>query len=540
MTEIRDDTTIGAIFAAAVSSHADRPFLAIPANDKRGYLPAGLELTYAQAGRHVAELSTAYASAGYGLGHRVATLLENRPEHVLHTLALNTIGVCCVPINPDYRAGETAYLLEHSKPDLVLTLSSSEGQIREALAQSAHKPPVAISERFPEELATTSLPAVAGPPRPETPASILYTSGTTGRPKGCILSHGYVVSVAAWYASLGGLATLRQGQERIYNPLPLYHANSGVVSLMGAIVTGNCQIQSDRFNPQRWWREIAQTRATIVHYLGIIAPLLLSQPESEDERRHGVRFGLGAGIEPQLHAPFEQRFGFPLIELWGMTEMVRVLADNFAPRQVGTRAFGRAVPGVDVRVVDEHDRDVPDGQPGEMLVRHSAATPRRGCFSGYLDDAAATEAAWREGWFHTGDVVARGADGMLHFVDRKKNIIRRSGENIAAAEVEAVLLTHPDVQQAAVMAVKDELREEEVLACVVLKREMPASDAAEALFRHCYERLAYYKAPGWLHIVDSLPTTGTQKIQKHTIYAAGTDPRSIAGIVDLRARKKRS
>jgi acyl-CoA synthetase (AMP-forming)/AMP-acid ligase II len=540
VTEIRDDTTIGAIFAAAISSHANRPFLAIPANAKRGYLPAGLEMTYAQAGARIEELSEAYASAGYGPGHRVATLLENRPEHVLHTLALQTIGVCCVPINPDYRAGETAYLLEHSKPDLVLTLSSREGQVCEALAQSTHKPPVALSERMPAALAKASRPAAGKAPSPETPASILYTSGTTGRPKGCILSHGYVVSVGAWYAALGGLATLRQGQERIYNPLPLYHANSGVVSLMGAIVTGNCQIQSDRFHPQLWWREIAETRATIVHYLGIIAPLLLGQPAGDDERRHGVRFGLGAGIEPQLHAPFEQRFGFPLIELWGMTEMVRALSDNFAPRQVGTRAFGRAVAGVDVRVVDEHDRDVADGQPGEMLVRHSAATPRRGCFSGYLDDPAATEAAWRGGWFHTGDVVARGPDGMLHFVDRKKNIIRRSGENIAAAEIEAVLLTHPDVAQAAVMAVKDELREEEVLACVVLKRQIPASDAAEALFAHCFERLAYYKAPGWMHIVQTLPTTGTQKIQKHTIYAAGTDPRSIAGIIDLRARKKRS
>ena len=218
-----------------------------------------------------------------------------------------------------------------------------------------------------------------------------------------------------------------------------------------------------------------------MHYLGIIAPLLLGQPASAQDRAHGVRFGLGAGIEPQLHAPFEARFGFPMIELWGMTEMVRVLSDSHEPRQVGTRAFGRAVPGIDVRVVDDHDRDVPDGQPGEMLIRHSAATPRRGCFSGYLDDEAATETAWRGGWFHTGDVVSRSPDGMLHFVDRKKNIIRRSGENIAAAEIEAVLLTHPDVAQAAVMAVKDELREEEVLACVVLRRPRLAAEAAEAL-----------------------------------------------------------
>jgi crotonobetaine/carnitine-CoA ligase len=316
--------------------------------------------------------------------------------------------------------------------------------------------------------------------------------------------------------------------------------NSGVVSLVGAILTGNCQVQPDRFHPQLWWREIAETRATIVHYLGIIAPLLLTPPPGAHDRGHMVRFGLGAGIEPQLHKAFEDRFGFPMIELWGMTEMVRVLSDNFEPRQVGTRAFGRAVPGIDVRVVDDQDRDVPDGQPGEMLIRHSAATPRRAFFSGYLDDEEATATAWRGGWFHTGDIVSRGAGGMLHFVDRKKNIIRRSGENIAAAEVEAVLLTHPDVKQAAVLAVEDEIREEEVLACVVLKQPRPTREAAEALFRHCYERLAYFKAPGWLHIVGTLPTTGTQKIQKHTIYPAGTDPRRAPGIADLRALKKRS
>ncbi len=539
MSEVQDGLTIGAIFASAVSSHGDRPFFAVPPNEKRDYLPAGFEISYREAGRRVAELSSAYRDAGYGPGQRIATLLENRPEYVLHKLALNAIGVCCVPINPDYRASEIAYLLEHSEPDLVLTLAAREGQMSSALAQSAHRPPMLPLEDFAAgALVKASRPARSEEPVPETPASILYTSGTTGRPKGCILSHGYEVASGAWYASLGGRAIFRPGEERIYNPLPLYHANAAVVSLMGAIWTGNCQIQPDRFHPHSWWSEIAKTRATVVHYLGVIAPLLLAQPPGEDERRHRVRFGIGAGIEPQLHAPFEERFGFPLIEVWGMTEMVRVLADSCEPRQVGTRAFGRAVAGIDVRIVDEEDRDVADDQPGEMLVRHSAATPRRGCFSGYLKDETATEAAWRGGWFHTGDMVWRAPDGMLHFVDRKKNIIRRSGENIAAAEVEAMLLTHPDVQQAAVMAVKDELREEEVLACVVLKRQMPAKDAAHELFRHCYQGMAYYKAPGWIHIVDTLPTTGTQKIQKHNIYPGGFDPLT-AGIVDLRALKRR-
>ena len=540
MAEIMDGTTIAEAFAAAVAAHAERPFLAVPAHQGRAYLPAGFEITYGEAVRQIEALAALYRQAGYGVGHRVATLLENRPEHVLHTLALNSLGVCCVPINPDYRAAEIAYLVDHSEPDLVLTLGSRRASIEAALAESVHRPSVAVAESFADALPPASRAARGFKPVPETPASILYTSGTTGRPKGCVLSHGYEVASGAWYAALGGAAGLRPGEDRIYNPLPLYHANAGVVSLMGAILTGNCQIQPDRFHAQHWWREVAETGATVVHYLGVIAPVLLKLPPGAHERQHKVRFGIGAGIEPELHAAFEQRFGFPMIELWGMTEMVRVLGDTVEPRQVGTRAFGRAVPGVDVRVVDDEGHDVEGDRPGELLVRYSVATPRRGCFSGYLKDEAATEAAWQGGWFHTGDVVWRGSDGMLHFVERKKNIIRRSGENIAAAEVEAILLTHPDVQQAAVMAVKDELREEEVLACVVLKRPLPMSDAAEAQFAHCFERLAYYKAPGWMHIVETLPTTGTQKIQKHTIYASGTDPRSIAGIIDMRARKKRS
>jgi crotonobetaine/carnitine-CoA ligase len=226
-----------------------------------------------------------------------------------------------------------------------------------------------------------------------------------------------------------------------------------------------------------------------------------------------------------------------------MTETVRVFTDHEEPRRVGTRAFGRGQPGHEALVADEAGQPVPDGTPGELLVRHSAATPRKDFFSGYLDDPAATEAAWHGGWFHTGDVVTRDADGMLHFVDRRKNIIRRSGENIAAAEIEALLLTHPLVEQAAVMALPDDVREEEVLACVVLRE--PTADAtlraahARTLFDFCMGNLAYFKAPGWLWFADGIPTTGTQKIQKHRIFPAGADPRALPGMVDLRALKRR-
>jgi acyl-CoA synthetase (AMP-forming)/AMP-acid ligase II len=222
-----------------------------------------------------------------------------------------------------------------------------------------------------------------------------------------------------------------------------------------------------------------------------------------------------------------------------MTEMVRLLFDNIEPRQVGTRAFGRPVPGIDVRVVDEHDNEVPRGTPGEMTLRYSAAEPRRHFYSGYLKDEAATAQAWRGNWFHTGDTVRQDDDGMLHFVDRKKNIIRRSGENIAAAEIEALLQAHPLVKQVAVLAVPDETREEEVLACIVLHDDTAHEAAADTLFAHCDAQLAYFKAPGWIFFADTLPTTGTQKIQKHQIFPSGADPRTLPGMFDLRARKKR-
>ncbi|WPB57269.1 AMP-binding protein [Xylophilus sp. GOD-11R] len=546
MIEIDDDTTIGQAFERAAARHAHRPLLAVPMNPDRAYDPAGREITYGEAARIVRQLGAAYTYAGYGLGHRVGMLLENRLEHLLHKLALNTIGACCVPINPDYRPRETAALIDHARCDLLLVLHSRRDDVDAALRATNHRPPVMELEDFGDmPLPRATQLAQTGRPRAGTPASILYTSGTTGRPKGCVLSHRYELASGLAYATRGGLATIREGEDCVYNPLPLFHVNASILSFFGVLLSGCCQVQTDRFQPRRFWDEVRQSRATVVHYLGVIVQMLLVQPPGPRERDHAVRFGFGGGVEPQSHAAAEARFGFPLIELWGMTEMVRVLSDCHAPRQVGTRAFGRPLPeaGVEAQVVDEAGNEQPRGVPGELVIRHSASTPRRDFFSGYLDDPGATEAAWQGGWFHTGDIVTQDDSGMLHFVDRRKNIIRRSGENIAAAEVEAVLLSHPWVAQAAVMAVPDELREEEVLACVVLRREVAAPSgpgAADALFRHCAATMAYYKPPGWMYFAESIPTTGTQKMQKHLIFPAGSDPREAPGMLDLRGRKRRA
>ncbi|PQA77695.1 AMP-binding protein [Rhodoferax sp. TS-BS-61-7] len=540
MIDIDDATTIGQAFFSACARYATHSLLAVPANPARAYDPEGREITYAEAADTVRGLMAQYRAAGYGLGHRVGLFLESRPEHLLHKLALNSLGVCCVPINPDYRPRELAYLVDHARVDLVVVLAHRLEAVQAALALTQHQPPVRVLEALADaSLPAPATPAQAGDPVGDTPASILYTSGTTGQPKGCVLSHTYELAAGHWYAHQGGLGAVREGQERLYNPLPLFHVNASILSFYCMLLSGGCQVQTDRFQPSRWWAEVVQSRATIVHYLGVVVPMLLNQPTSPLERAHSVRFGYGAGVEPQLHAVFEERYGFPLLELWGMTEMVRPLCDCQAPRQVGTRAFGRARPGLDACVMDEAGQVLPDGTPGELVIRHSAATPRRHFFSGYLDNPEATADAWRGGWFHTGDVVVRGADGMFHFMDRRKNIIRRSGENIAAAEVEALLLTHPLVANAAVMALPDDVREEEVLACVVLKQGAESADTARALFDFCHQQLAYYKAPGWLWFAPEIPTTGTQKIQKHRIFPEGSDPRTLPGMHDLRAFKKR-
>jgi len=192
--------------------------------------------------------------------------------------------------------------------------------------------------------------------------------------------------------------------------------------------------------------------------------------------------------------------------------------------------------------VDDADRQVPRGVEGELLVRWGGAEgPRHGFFAGYLKNEEATEEAWRGGWFHTGDVVRQMDDDMLVFVDRKKNIIRRSGENIAAAEVEACLQAHAAVAQVAVLAVPDDVREEEVMACVVPTAGLtPDRALAERLQDWSLARLAYFKAPGWILFVESLPRTGTQKVQKTQIFPKGEDPRRRPTALDLRERKKRT
>ena len=532
----KQDLTIFKSFEDICRKTPSAPFLISPSRNQKGMTTFSYQETFEKANK----ISTIFLDNGYGNNLRVATLLGSTPAHYIVKLALNKIGVSVVPINPDYSPDETAYLLADSGSVLAICAEHYMKQLKTAIAYKDLSVPIVTYDEIETIQTLKPLSDLGAQVHGKTEASLLYTSGTTGRPKGCILSHEYELMCGEVYANIGAPISLSFGKDKILNPLPSYHINAGIVTFFAAMLTGNSLIQPERFSISSWWEDINETEATIFHYLGVIIAVLLSDQSATKASLGKLRVGFGAGVEPALHQEFETRFGIPLIECWGMTEMCRVLYNNEEPRQIHTRAMGRPREDLQVKVVDESDQEVEIGRPGEMVVRHSEKTPRAGAFSGYLNKEKETEEAWKNGWFHTGDTVTMDETGMLYFVDRAKNIIRRAGENIAAAEVENCLFEIEFVSKIACIAVKDDIREEEVMACVVLEDgKKESKEVAEILFNHALEKMAYFKAPGYILFMDDLPVTGTQKVVKHKIFEPEIDPRNLTGVFNFTHLKKR-
>jgi acyl-CoA synthetase (AMP-forming)/AMP-acid ligase II len=537
--------TVHSSFAetAARTPHAE--FLYTESVTARAYGIAPGAIAWGEAARRVSTLRDAYRNAGYGHGHRIGLLLDNRPDFLFHWFALNALGASVVPINSELRSAELSYLVGHSEIVLAVCLAPRIGDLEAAGAQ-AGLPLQAVDPAFSGGLpmAPTPAPLAGRTPDAATECALLYTSGTTGRPKGCMLDNAYFVRAGEWYAALGGVCSFRRDAERLITPLPLNHVNAMAFSTMVVVVAGGCLVQLDRFHPRSWLDSARESGATIAHYLGVMPAMLLAAPPSPADRNHAIRWGFGAGVDRKNHEPFEQRFGFPLVEAWAMTETgaAACVMANQEPRHVGSSCFGRREAFVEIRVVDDEGHDVPHDVPGELLVRSAGADPRRHFFRGYLKDEAATEEAWAGGWFHTGDVVRRDADGSFYFVDRKKNVIRRSGENISAVEVESVLNQHPAVKTAAVAATPDPVRGDEVLACIVLREDIDASAPAalaESIVAHALAQLAYYKAPGYVAFVDAVPLTPSQKIQRGQLRDLARELPEQGRCVDTRALKRR-
>ena len=542
-----DKETVYAAFAETCARYQEKSFLYVPTDVASTYGVAAGAISYRDADAKVRTLTAFYDDAGYRRGHRVGLMVDNRPDFFWHWLALNALGVSVVPLNAELSATEHRYLIALSEICLLVYTPDHVEQV------------AACTTGEVDRVACVNINALATelPPAPsvqdtsvqfaDDECALLFTSGSTGQPKACMLSNAYFLEMGRWYRTLGGLCTLLPGQERLLTPLPLTHMNAMATSTMAMIMTGGCLIQLDRFHPRRWWRTVREAAPTVIHYLGVMPAILLQLEPSNDERHPAIKFGFGAGVNPAHHARFEQRFGFPLTEGWAMTETGAggCIAANAEPRHIGEACFGRPNPQrIEFRIVDEAGQDVAQGSAGELLVRAAGNDPRKGFFSGYYRNDEATKTAWEDGWWHTGDVVRQLPDGAMCFVDRRKNIIRRSGENIAALEVEATLSQHPAVATLAVTPAPDEIRGEEVMACVVLNTGVAASAAtADDIFAHCAQSLAYFKVPGYICFMDSLPLTATQKPKRSDIKSLAADivatPASDHLVFDFRDRKRR-
>lgn len=521
-------------FHATAARRPELPFLIAPTSAGLPYAPEGFRITYGEAAAEADALAQTYAAQGYGRGSRVALLLENRPVFFFHWLALNRLGASIVPINGDMRPEELAHQMAIARPDLVVALPEHEalieGGVPAEVPRSAPGQPIPVA-RDPRDPARTR--------EPDDECALLFTSGSTGKPKGCSLSNLYFVNVADWYTNMGGEAAMQRDCEIALTPLPFFHMNALGCNGVGMMMIGGAIVPLDRFSARRWWDAVADSGATIVHNLGVIPAILLQLPVSEAETRHKARFNFSPGVDAQHKIDFEARFKLPIVEGWAMTETggtgVTCTAGHDYP--AGERCIGVAREGMEYRIVDDEGRDVPVGTPGELLVRAAGPDPRRGFFSAYLGDPEATEAAWEGGYFHTGDVVRVDERGLFYFVDRKKSIIRRSGENISALEVEAALKADAAVQAVAVTPVPDAVRGEEVFAFVTLHTGDGDGNAALALVQRAAERLSYHKLPGYVAFVGAMPVGSTQKLLRGQLRTDAQAVLEAGEAIDLRDRK---
>jgi acyl-coenzyme A synthetase/AMP-(fatty) acid ligase len=534
--KIEADSTVFGMFAVAAEQFADRPFLRAPAVATADYAPNSIEYTYAAAARCVDGLRAAYQRLDLQQGDRVAVAFDSRLDVYLHLLALNALGVSLVPLNMGGSDQELRYVIEHSDSRLVTGIAEHVQRLRAVFGEANALDFIAANDLHGEDQLADAL-GDAG-----TEVALLYTSGTTGKPKGCMLSNEYFINMGREYNQFGGLCTI-DCNDRLMTPLPPNHMNALSTSFMAMLLCGGCVIQMDRFHPRSWWQTVRDEKASVIHYLGVMPAILLTLPrEAADDFSNQVKFGFGAGSDPRHQQVFEERFGFPLIEAWAMTESggAGMTAANREPRHLGQRCIGKPVANMEFRIADTDDNAVPRGSDGELLVRSKGADPRKGFFSGYYKDVEATEQGWAGGWWHTGDVVRQGADGSLFFVDRQKNVIRRSGENIAAVEVEAALLRHEAVLNSVVTAVPDEMRGDEVFAFVVVAGDIDPDDKlAKAIFDHTMQFLSYFKLPAYIDFVDELPLTASQKISRAEVKQLARQKLEAGQAVDLRAFKKR-
>lgn len=470
----------------------------------------GAPLTFGRLAGEAAAFAAELAARGIGPGDRVAVMLRNSPATLAVVFGLMRAGIAWVPVNVQQRGDGLAYLLSHAAPKLLVVERDLLAIVQEATGGRGPELMLNGTPAALQAVLASGHPFDGPLPGPDATAAIMYTSGTTGRPKGVIVSH-RMLRLAS--EAVSRVSVARPG-DVFFVWEPLYHIGGAQLMLL-PMTHGITLAMVDRFSASRFWGQVAAEEATHIHYLGGILQILLKQPEGPQDRAHKVRIAWGGGCPPEIWRRFEERFGVEIRECYGMTEASSITTFNDSGA-VGS--VGAPLPWFKVLLLDETGEPVGPGARGEIVVETSLPGA---LFEGYLDNPEATAKALRGGRLHTGDLGSYDAEGNLLFHGRMTDSVRCRGENVSAWEVEHVAAEHPDVEDCAMIGVAADVGEQDIKLFV---KPRPGSriDAA-ALSRWLGARLASYQNPRYIAVVTDFERTASQRIMKHKLPTSRDD-----------------
>jgi crotonobetaine/carnitine-CoA ligase len=505
----RSDLPIGALLDQRAATDADFTFCRFE----------DLRITVGALVDSVNRAAHALKALGIAPGVRVSVMLPNHPDYLVVFFALMKLGVCQVPVNVHLRGEGLRYILSHASAKAMIVDARYAAEVDPILPELGAL--TVIWRGRPgagADLADILAHAEATPfpcaMTPDDPAAISYTSGTTGLPKGVVLTD-RMLRVSAHAAAR--LADVRDG-DVFYLWEPLYHIGGAEVLILGLQERVTIAMV-ERFSVSRFWREVRAVGATHIHFLGGVLALLLKEPPRPDDKEHPVRLAWGGGCPVTVWRAFEERFGIPIRECYGMTESSSFTTQNLDGK---LGSVGKALPWFEVSIVDDEGRPLGPDERGEIVVRERVPGL---IMQGYFNNPQATAEALRDGALFTGDIGWRDADGYYYFAGRKKDSIRRRGENITAFEIERVANEHPMVAESGVVGVPNELSDEDIK--IFLKLKPGAALDPLDFIRWCEGRLAYFQVPRYVAFIDAFPKTPSERIRKDAL------PRSTEGIFDL-------
>jgi crotonobetaine/carnitine-CoA ligase len=503
-------------------------------------------VTLAELDRRSDRVAAALQVQGVGAGDRVAINLPNRIEYIVLIYAIAKLGAIQVPLNTFLRGEFLLHQLRQTTPSLYIT-DEAGLRLLEPVLPALDSAPVLVLVGGAVETADL-LPAIdyakwessqAELAEVEVAANdvcaIIYTSGTTGASKGCTITHGYYCNLINVFVDFGWY----DNGDIIFGANPLFHFSGQTWLVAAALAVRGSAIVEPAFSASTYMARIRETGATTALGMGAMGAAILAQPPSDEDRNHKLRHITFMPSSPALIEAFEERFGIaPFAEVFGQSECwPALLGDPRGPRRPGS--MGKVTPGLEVKIVDDDDNEVPAGQPGEIVVRPTAADR---LFSGYWGDDSATVSSFRNLWHHTGDQGRVDDEGYFWFVDRKKDSLRRRGENVSSIELEQAILKHPAIANVAVHAVPSELSEDDIKACIV--RVVGETVNPDELFEFFRTSLPYYAVPRYVEFLDELPANVNGRVQKFKLRERGITGSTLdferLGLVVARSERRAS